>query len=122
MSETAQSTTPCGNTRSLATLGDDGVMPIRRAEPRDAALLSELEARLFVQAFGPANDPANVRAHLDETFSADKQARRVGRSKSRRVDRRGSGRYANRIRDGPSRRHGTECPRRTTDRATADLH
>jgi diamine N-acetyltransferase len=46
---------------------------VRRATVDDAAMLAVLEARLFVQAFGPANDPDDIRMHLLETFSPEKQ-------------------------------------------------
>ncbi len=46
---------------------------IRRATESDALMLAGLEARLFVQAFGPANDPGDVRMHVAETFSAERQ-------------------------------------------------
>jgi GNAT superfamily N-acetyltransferase len=46
---------------------------LRRAEPRDAALLAELAARLFEQTFGPQNEPENMRAYLARAFSPDIQ-------------------------------------------------
>lgn len=47
---------------------------IRRATTSDAALLSELGARLFEQTFGTANDPENMRLYLAATFSVERQS------------------------------------------------
>ena len=46
---------------------------IRRGETRDAAALAELGARTFSDTFLADNDPADIAAFLDETFSAEKQ-------------------------------------------------
>lgn len=46
---------------------------VRRAVPDDANSLAALEARLFLQAFGPANHPDDLRLHLEQTFSPEKQ-------------------------------------------------
>jgi ribosomal protein S18 acetylase RimI-like enzyme len=46
---------------------------IRRATSDDASMLAALAARLFAQAFRPTNDPDDIRMHLTETFSPEKQ-------------------------------------------------
>lgn len=57
---------------------ETGAPRLRRATVADAPMLAELEARLFVQAFGAANDPDNLRMHLAQTFSAEKQRDEIG--------------------------------------------
>ena len=49
-------------------------LEIRRASVRAAALLSELAARMFEQAFGSATEPDNMRDYLASTFSVEIQA------------------------------------------------
>lgn len=53
---------------------------LRRAEPTesDASLLSSLGARLFEEAFGAANDPADVQTFLSTTYSPVKQLAELG--------------------------------------------
>ena len=46
---------------------------LRRATVDDGALLAELGARLFEEAFGAANEPENMKAYLAAAFSIDKQ-------------------------------------------------
>ena len=46
---------------------------IRPASVNDAAMLAELGARLFEQAFGAMNKPEDMRAYLASAFSADIQ-------------------------------------------------
>jgi len=46
---------------------------IRRATPGDAALLARVGAELFAGAFGAQNDPSDLRAHLENTFSLSAQ-------------------------------------------------
>src|SRR5205823_6191174 len=47
---------------------------IRRAFASDAALLTELAARLFEQTFGTANDPEDMRSYLAVSFSVELQS------------------------------------------------
>ena len=47
---------------------------LRLASVTDAALLSELAARLFEQAFGAATEPRNMRDYLAAAFSVEVQA------------------------------------------------
>jgi ribosomal protein S18 acetylase RimI-like enzyme len=47
---------------------------IRSATVDDAALLSEVAARLFDQAFGAVNEPEDMREYLATAFSPDVQA------------------------------------------------
>ena len=53
---------------------------LRRAEPTngDAILLSSLGARLFEEAFGPANNPDDLRMFLTATYSPAKQLAELG--------------------------------------------
>ena len=46
---------------------------IRRATEADATLLSRLATHLFEETFGPMNDPADVRAHVNHAFSVEAQ-------------------------------------------------
>ncbi|MGH7619267.1 MAG: GNAT family N-acetyltransferase [Gemmatimonadaceae bacterium] len=46
---------------------------LRKAEPRDAAALAELAARLFKQAFGAQNTDEDMRAYLADAFSPEIQ-------------------------------------------------
>lgn len=46
---------------------------VRLASDDDAATLAELGARLFDQAFGSMNEPANMKAYLESAFSPEKQ-------------------------------------------------
>jgi diamine N-acetyltransferase len=43
------------------------------ASAADAAVLSEIGARTFYDTFAPDNDPADMRKHLQSTFSAEIQ-------------------------------------------------
>lgn len=47
---------------------------IRRGEPADAAALAEFGERMFLETFGPANDPAHLRAYLDAAFGLAQQS------------------------------------------------
>lgn len=47
---------------------------IRYATQEDAALLADLGARAFAQAFGSQNTPENMQNYLAESFSEQKQA------------------------------------------------
>lgn len=47
---------------------------IRTATAADAAALATLAERLFVETFGAANEPENMRAYLPTAFSAELQA------------------------------------------------
>ena len=47
---------------------------IRSATVDDAALLSEVAARLFEEAFGAVNEPEDMREYLASAFSPDVQA------------------------------------------------
>ncbi len=57
--------------------GGAGTVPVRRAEPGDAALLAILGARLFEQTFGADSDPDDLAAHLTRTFSPEIQRREI---------------------------------------------
>lgn len=46
---------------------------IRRAGPGDAALLSRLAARTFVETFGHLYEPADLQAFLAEAYSEERQ-------------------------------------------------
>jgi ribosomal protein S18 acetylase RimI-like enzyme len=46
---------------------------IRRATEGDAALLSELALRIFMDTFGPDNDPADMKIHADRSYRPDIQ-------------------------------------------------
>jgi diamine N-acetyltransferase len=50
-----------------------GNLTIRRAEPNDAALLSELGERTFVETFASANTPEDMAAYLAHSFNLSKQ-------------------------------------------------
>lgn len=52
-------------------------MIIRHATPSDAGMLSELGARTFSEAFGRENTPANLAAHLRNSFSPEIQHREL---------------------------------------------
>jgi GNAT superfamily N-acetyltransferase len=47
---------------------------VRRARPDEAGMLAELMARTFRDAFGHLNDPANLAAHLAQSYGPDIQA------------------------------------------------
>jgi diamine N-acetyltransferase len=49
----------------------NGRATLRRAEPADARLLAQLGARLFEQAFGAANDAADMRTYLESAFTVE---------------------------------------------------
>jgi ribosomal protein S18 acetylase RimI-like enzyme len=51
----------------------DNAIRLHVVEPDEAEILSELEARLFEQTFGPMNTPEDMREYLAETFSPAKQ-------------------------------------------------
>jgi len=42
---------------------------IRRAGPQDAAVLADLGASTFLEAFGQANEPRNIERYIADTFS-----------------------------------------------------
>src|SRR5262249_9146312 len=48
-----------------------GTVTIRRATEADATLLSRLATRLFEETFGPMNDPADMRAYINDAFSVE---------------------------------------------------
>jgi ribosomal protein S18 acetylase RimI-like enzyme len=50
---------------------------IRRATTDDAGMLAALAARLFEDAFGPDNDPEDMRAYLAGSFSEEKQRQEI---------------------------------------------
>lgn len=50
---------------------------IRRAVPEDAALLAELGARTFRDAFGALNDPAEVARHLATHYGEARQREEI---------------------------------------------
>lgn len=49
------------------------IFALRPAVLSDAFLLAHLGARLFEQAFGEANDPADVRAYVADAFSVERE-------------------------------------------------
>ena len=51
---------------------------IRLATLDDARLLAQMGARLFEQAFGNANEPANMQAYLATAFSLERQSAELG--------------------------------------------
>jgi ribosomal protein S18 acetylase RimI-like enzyme len=53
---------------------DPSKIVIRRGEPADAAALAVFGERMFLDTFGPANDPAHIRAYLDEAFGLAQQS------------------------------------------------
>jgi GNAT superfamily N-acetyltransferase len=55
---------------------------LRRADQGDARLLAQLGARLFEQAFGAANDPADMRAYLAAAFSVEQQSAELAEPQS----------------------------------------
>jgi diamine N-acetyltransferase len=57
-------------------VNEDGI-EIRRAVAADAAAIARFAARTFVDAFGPANQPADVALHLARTYGADIQAAEI---------------------------------------------
>ena len=55
-------------------------MIIRHATPSDAGMLSELGARTFSEAFARENTPANLAAHLRNSFSPEIQHRELSQA------------------------------------------
>ena len=47
---------------------------IRRGEAADAAAIAAFGERTFLETFGPANDPAHIRAYLDQAFGLAQQS------------------------------------------------
>jgi diamine N-acetyltransferase len=54
-------------------MNDPANVRIRLATVADAATLAELARRLFVETFGAANTPENMRTYLESAFSVEKQ-------------------------------------------------
>lgn len=50
---------------------------IRRARTADAPSLASFARGVFDATFGPYNDPADMRAYMDETFGEAQQAREI---------------------------------------------
>jgi ribosomal protein S18 acetylase RimI-like enzyme len=50
---------------------------IRRARPDDAASLASFARHIFDETFGRFNDPADMRAYMDEAFGEPQQAREL---------------------------------------------
>ncbi|HYI22519.1 MAG TPA: GNAT family N-acetyltransferase [Candidatus Limnocylindrales bacterium] len=67
----------------MPTQPTTGHLAIRIADPDDAAALSELGARTFVEAFGADNTPEDVAAHLAATFTSERLAEEITDSSSR---------------------------------------
>ena len=67
-----------GSFRGKMARSDD--FEIRLASVDDAALLAELGARLFEQAFGAVNEPENMRDYLAHAFSVGEQTRELADS------------------------------------------
>ena len=55
---------------------------IRKAGPEDAAVISELGAKTFVEAFGAENRPEDMHAYVADAFSIDTIAREIQDPKS----------------------------------------
>jgi ribosomal protein S18 acetylase RimI-like enzyme len=53
---------------------DPSRIVIRRGEAADAAALAVFGERMFLDTFGPSNDPAHIRAYLDEAFGLTQQS------------------------------------------------
>jgi diamine N-acetyltransferase len=57
---------------------DSAIAPVvRRGEPADAAALAEFAARTFAEAFGSANRPENMEAHLASAYGVAQQRREL---------------------------------------------
>lgn len=50
---------------------------IRRGRPEDAGPLASFAREIFDRTFGPMNDPADMRAYMDEAFGAAQQAKEL---------------------------------------------
>lgn len=50
---------------------------IRRARPADASSLASFARDIFDATFGPFNDPADMRAYMDEVFGTARQGREL---------------------------------------------
>ncbi len=50
---------------------------VRRGEAADAPALAEFAARTFAEAFGPANRPENMEAHLASAYGVAQQGREL---------------------------------------------
>lgn len=50
---------------------------IRRGRPEDAVPLASFAREIFDRTFGPWNDPADMRAYMDEVFGEAQQAREL---------------------------------------------
>ena len=53
---------------------DQSRVAIRRGKVADAAALAVFGERMFLETFGPSNDPAHIRAYLDEAFGLAQQS------------------------------------------------
>jgi len=53
---------------------DASRITIRRGEAADAAAIAVFGERTFLETFGPANDPAHIRAYLDDAFGLAQQS------------------------------------------------
>jgi GNAT superfamily N-acetyltransferase len=53
---------------------DASRIAIRRGQAADAAAVAAFGERMFLETFGPANDPAHIRAYLDEAFGIAQQS------------------------------------------------
>jgi diamine N-acetyltransferase len=51
----------------------DEAIKLRRGRPEDAAMVAEFAARMFDEAFGADNDPADLARHLATAFGAVQQ-------------------------------------------------
>lgn len=49
------------------------MVTIRRATPEDAAVLADLALRIFLDTFGPQNDPADIELHVRGHYSEEIQ-------------------------------------------------
>lgn len=50
---------------------------IRHATPEDAEPLTEMAARIFHDTFAPHNDPADMKAYMDEAFTVERQREEI---------------------------------------------
>jgi GNAT superfamily N-acetyltransferase/SAM-dependent methyltransferase len=61
----------------VARAGGNRAPPIRRGGSADAAALAEFAARMFARTFGPDNRPADLAAHLAESYGVAQQSREL---------------------------------------------
>ncbi len=73
----------CGTTRTKVHKNSDNpVITVRRATVDDAALVTELGTRTFVETFAAENSAEDMAAYLTDAFSPAQQAAELGDSAS----------------------------------------